>query len=171
MAEKKEKTKPAQVKPNLAAENPIFSWVSPEFVRYRRDSKWLLYFIIAAIVLLVVLIILRQWSGVALVAVAGVAFVIISENKPRNVKCAVYPSGILIDEKVYDYGQFIHFWISYGTLPKANLQMTGRFAGQVVVPLGDEDTEQVRAYLTKHLPEEPNRGPDLTDTINKLLRL
>ena len=166
-----QKTKPTPVKPNLAAENPVFSWVSPEFMRYKRDSKWLTYFIVTAIVLLIVLLIIKQWSGVILVAVATTAFIILSENKPKNVNCAVYPSGILIDDKVYDYAQFKNFWMTYGDLAKANLQMTGRFAGQVTLPLGDEDPEQIRAYLTKHLPEEASRGQDLTDSINKLLRL
>jgi hypothetical protein len=169
--ERGEKTKPATVKPNLAAETPVFSWVSPEFIRYKRDSRWHLYFIIIAIVLLVVLIIIKQWSGVALVAVASVAFIVLSENKPKNVKCAVYPSGVLVDAKVYDYAEFKHFWVSYGDLPKVNLQMIGRFAGQVVLPLGETDAEQVRLYLSKHLPEEASRGQDIGDSINKLLRM
>ena len=156
-------------KPNLSVEKPLFNWQSPEFVHYKKDKKWFVYLILITVALIGVLCVLRYWSGAALVLVAAVAFIILSETKPKILNCSIYHSGILVSKKVYDYSQFRSFWVTYGDLPKVSLQLIGRFAGVVVLPLGEEDPEQIKLYLAKHLPEEENRGEDLLDTINKYL--
>ena len=170
MAEEKKGTAVVKPKVNIALDKPVFSWQSPEFVRYKRDNKWLVYFIMASIVLCVVLGFMQIWSGVVLVAVAAIVFIILSESHPKIINSAIYAEGLVIDDKVYNYEQLKSFWISFGDLPKAKFQLVGRLAGQIVMPLGDEDPEQIRLFLSKHMPEEEDRGEDVTDMINRILR-
>jgi len=170
MAEEKKAKKVTGPKLNIALDKPIFSWQSPEFIRRKKDNKWLVYLIMIALVLSVVLAFMQIWSGVVLVVVATIVFIVLSETKPKTVNCAVYAEGFVTDSKVYNYEQIKSFWISLTDIPKARFQLNGRFAGQVTMPLGEEDPEQIRMYLAKHLPEEEDRGEDLTDTINRMLR-
>jgi hypothetical protein len=165
-----EKTKGSQPKINLAVDKPVFSWQSPEFVRYNKDKKWLVYIIMIAITLAVVLGFMHQWSGMALVIVAAIVFVTLSGTHPKTIKAAVYTAGVVVGDKVYDFSQAKSFWISFGDLPKAKIQLAGRFAGQIILPLGEEDPEQIRMFLAKHLPEEEDKGEDLTEMINRILR-
>ena len=155
---------------DLSAEKPVFSWQSPEFVRYQRKKRWYLGVIAVALILATILGYMGQWSGVAVVVVAATLFVTLSGANPKDIKCALYNDGVVVDGKVYSFAQFKSFWLSGGEMVKAKLQMTGRFAGQIVLPMVDIDFEQVRLFLSKHLPEEENKGEDITDTINHLLR-
>ena len=170
MAEEKNVKKSAVPKLNVAVDKPVFSWQSPEFVRYKKDNRWLVYLIMIAFVLSVILGFMQIWSGVVLVIVATVVFITLSETKPKTIKSAIYAQGFVVDTKVYDYEQVKSFWISFSDLPKARFQLTGRFGGLVTMPLGEEEPEQIRLFLSKHLPEEEDRGEDLTDTINRILR-
>lgn len=170
MAEEKKTIKRSEPKLNPAVDKPVFSWQSPEFIRYKKDKKWLVYTIMIAIVLAAVLGFMHQWSGVILVSVAALVFITLSGTRPKTVNVGVYTSGIVIDDKVYDFSQAKSFWMSYGDLPKVKLQLVGRFAGQITLPLGEEDPEQMRMFLGKHLPEEENKGEDLTEMINRILR-
>lgn len=170
MAEEKKELRVTRPKINIAVDKPVFSWQSPEFVKYKKDNKWLVYIIMSAIVLSVILGFMHIWSGVVLVVVAAIVFITLSEAHPKVVNCAVYAEGLVVDDKVYNYEQAKSFWMSMGDLPKAKFQIVGRFAGQITMPLGEEDPEQIRLFLSKHLPEEDDRGEDITDMINRILR-
>jgi len=170
MAEEKKDTNTTRPKINIAEDKPVFSWQSPEFVKYKKDNKWLVYFIMIAIILSVILGFMHIWSGVVLVVVAAIVFISLSEVHPKTISSALYAGGLVVDGKVYNYDQIKSFWISHSDLPKARFQQNGRFAGLITMPLGEEDIEQIRLFLSKYLPEEEDRGEDISDTINRLLR-
>lgn len=167
-----EETKKAKVgtKLNIAIDKPVFSWQSPEFVRRKKDNRWLVYLIMIAVVLSLILGIMQLWSGMVLVIVATIVFITLSETKPKTINCALYTQGFVIEAKVYDFEQIKSFWINFNDIPKIRFQINGRLGGIITMPLGEEDPEQIRLFLSKHLPEEEDRGEDLTDTINRILR-
>lgn len=160
-----------QTKKVDVSSKPIFSWQSPEFVRYSRDKKWFFFAVLITIVLAGVFILLKQWSSVVLVAVAGSVFIALSNAHPKNIICALYNEGVVVDGKVYDFSQFKSFWLSGNAdLPKISLQQTGRFGGHINMPTKDQDFEQIRLFLAKHLPEEQPKE-DLSDIISRTLKL
>lgn len=158
-------------KVDFSGKKPVFSWQTPEFITYQRDSKWVIGIIVAAIGLAAILATQKQWTGVGMILVAAVIFITISNTKPKNIGCAVFDEGIVVDGKVYNYDQFKSFWFVDAALSKIKFQLIGRFAGQVAMPLGDIDFDQVRLFLAKHLPEEDEQREDLNDIINRLFRL
>ena len=162
--------KKIQPKVNVANEKPVFSWQSPEFIRYERDHRWPIAIVGVALILATIFGFQGQWSGVALVVAAALIFIFLAGSKPKNIKCAVYPEGIVVDDKVYEYSQFKSFWVVLGDITKIRLQFTGRFAGQVSMPMKDEDPEQIRLFLGKHLQENEEQREDTTDIINRILR-
>jgi len=166
MAEAKNKTTP---KFNPESEKPIFTWVAPEFIKYKKTTKWFVGVFLVGIILALVFAWQSQWSGVVLVGTAVIVFTTLSGAKPKKISSSLYQDGIVTDGKVFGFNQFKSFWIEVGDLPKAKLQLLGRLAGQISLPLFDIDPEQVRLFLGKHLPEE-NRGPDIVDQINRFMR-
>jgi hypothetical protein len=45
-----------------------------------------------------------------------------------------------------------------------------RFSLPVEMPVEEENVEQIKLFLSKHLPEEEERGEDITDTINRWIK-
>lgn len=175
MADKKNRGKEEELKKVVPTfdptrSKPVFSWQAPEFIKYNKDSRWYVILFVVALVLAIVLIWQKIWSGVAMVVVASVVFATLSEAKPKTVSCAVYKEGVVIDDKVFNFHQFKSFWFTGRDLLKMKFQMTGRFAGQVTMPIKDEDPEQLRLLVGKFLPEVEDRGDDLVDTINRLMK-
>ena len=168
MAEVKNKSKTGESK---FSSKPLFSWKSPEFVSHKRNPRWYLVTVIVAVVIGSILAWQKLWSGAILVGVALLVLSVLSRLKPRVLECSLYPEGIVVDKRAYQYNQFKHFWFTLSDIPKVKLQLSGRFAGQVTLPLAGADPEQTVAYLSKHLPEEADQGEDLVDVINRLFRL
>lgn len=156
---------------DISASKPVFSWQSPEFMRYEKDKKWSFYVVLISVILIGVFVLLKQWSGAALILVASIVLSILSNAKPKTVKCAIYNEGVVVNEKVYTFTQFKKFWIS-GTpdLPKIVFQLTGAFSGIVNLPMQNEDPEQIRLFLVKHVPEETDHVDDVSEVINRIFR-
>lgn len=158
-------------KNNFVTSKPIFTWQSPEFISVKRDARWTIAVILIALVLAIILFMQKQWTGVGMITVATIFFVTLSNTKPKNIGCAVYNEGVVINDRVYNYDQFKSFWFVNGLLPKINFQLLGRFSGTVAMPLNDMDSDQIRMLISKHLPEEDERREDPGDIINRLFRL
>jgi len=162
---------PKTIKVNFATNKPIFSWESPEFMRYQKDKKWFLYLCLVAIVLITIFLFMHLWSGAILVLVASIVLTTLSGVKPKNIPCAIYNEGVVVSEKIYTFTQFKSFWLGGGgDLPKVYLQLTGRLAGQVIMPAENQDMEQIRLFLTRHVPEEEGRIDEINEIINRILR-
>jgi len=169
MSEKKKNEEPEE-KVSPETRKPIFVWKSADFVQYDRSNKWYEVVVLTAIALAALLAWQQIWTGVILVVVAALIMLITSRLKPREVKCAVFTEGIVVDEKPYEYGQFKSFWINAGELPKMVFQRVGKIAGVVEIPLQNIDIDQVRLYISKHLPQEDDQGENLVDKINRIMR-
>jgi hypothetical protein len=159
-----------EVLKETTSSKPIFVWKSRDNIQFERSSLWYLVVCAIAGLLIFLLYLIQQWMGIALVAVATVIFIIMSRIKPREVDCAVFEKGVVVDGKAYQYSEFKSFWVNQAEVPKIKLQKIGKIAGQVDLPLLNIDQEEVRLFLSKHLPEEEDKGEDLTDTVNRLMR-
>lgn len=168
MAEEKKTNEEAPKK--TISSKPIFTWKSKDSVQFERSPLWYLVVCAIAGLLIFLLYLIQQWMGIAVVAVAAVIFIIMSRIKPKEVDCAVFEEGVVVDGKAYQYSEFKSFWVNQAEVPKIKLQKIGRIAGQVDLPLLNIDQEEVRLFLSKHLPEEDDKGEDLTDTVNRLMR-
>jgi len=63
------------------------------------------------------------------------------------------------------------FWVIFGENRMVRLQPQGRLSASVNMPISkNEDPEQVRLYLVKHLPEDENKGEDMADTLQRWIK-
>lgn len=149
---------------------PLFAWKSPDAIQHERNGNWYVVMVVVAMVLAAVLVWQQLWSGALVILFATLFLLLSARVKPKEIACAVFAEGVVVDGKAFEYGEFKSFWISLGELPKLKLQRTGRIAGQIEMPLSDIDIDQVRLYISKHLPQEDDKGEDLVDSINRILR-
>ena len=148
----------------------VFSWSAHEFPKYSKNALWYWLFILAGLVLVAFFVWQRNWAGAGLVAAAIFAIFAQARISPKAVKCELYRSGIVVNEKAYPYNQLKAFWIIAGEHSVVLFEQTGTLKSQINVPISDEDPEQVRLFLSKFLPEDEKRGEDVTDVIQRWLR-
>ncbi|MCX6810527.1 MAG: hypothetical protein NTY30_02180 [Candidatus Berkelbacteria bacterium] len=167
--EKKEEKKPVvTISPT---DKPIFYWQATEFESHDKPNNWLLYIVLVAIVLLAILLYMRLWLGAAVVVAACFALYSQSRSRGKKRNYAVYDQGVTVDDKVYTFDQFKSFWVfSYQDRAIIRLEQLKRLALPVEMPVNDENPEQVRLFLSKHLPEAEDRGEDISDTINRWIK-
>jgi hypothetical protein len=114
---------------------------------------------------------MRQWIGAAVVVAACFALYSQSSSRGKKRNYAIYDQGVTVDEKVFTFDQFKSFWIfPYQDRPIIRFEQLKRLSLPVEMPVGDENPEQVRLFLSKHLPEAEDRGEDISDTINRWIK-
>lgn len=166
-----EKLEKEEFKAKELPDNLEIVWVSPDSVRMERDNRYTIGFYIVGILVLVLLSIQKMWTGTILVAVGLVMYSVMSQQKPKDIECKVHAEGVVVDGKVYRYEQFKSFWISNGAVPKIKLQLQGFFAGQVEMPILEADeVDKILETISSQLPQENDKGEDIVDTVNRLLR-
>jgi hypothetical protein len=171
MAEKEKVREKKVAKQIPADETPTLSWVSPDFVARPRDNQWHLIVIGVGVVVAIVMALQQVWMGVAFIVAAVLYMIFVTEQKPKDVECDLYEEGVVVSGKVYTYTEFKYFWVSPGDLPKIHLQYSGFMGGQIILPLLNIDPETVRLFLSERMLEEEMQGEDITDSINRWLKL
>ncbi len=170
MADKK--TDVSKPVPTIAAgDKPVFYWQATEFESHDKPNNWLVYIIVIAVVLFGILLYMQLWFGAAVVVAA--CFALFSQSRTRGKKknYAVYDQGITVDDRVYTFDQFKSFWIfPYQDRMIVRLEQLKRLALPIEMPIGDENPDQIKLFLAKHLPEADDRGEDIADTINRWIK-
>jgi hypothetical protein len=169
MADSKSATKPkAEIAPT---DKPVFYWQATEFESHDKPSNWLLYVIIVAGLLTAALIYMKMWLGAAVVIAACFALYSQAHLRGQKRNYAIYNQGVTVDNKVYTFDQFKSFWtFLYQDRVVVRLEQSKPLAMPVEMPIGEENPEQIRLFLSKHLPEIEDRGEDISDTINRWIK-
>jgi len=147
----------------------LISWVSPDFTSHDRSSSWYLMILVATAALVTYLVWQKIWTGVVVAIVFCLFLLLSSRQKPKDIKCSIYDDGVVVDDKVHPFEDFKLFWITYTDIPKIRLQQKGLFAGQIVLPLENVEMDQIKKLIADKLPEE-DRGEDITDMINRIIK-
>jgi len=114
---------------------------------------------------------MRLWLAAAVVIAAAFAMYSQSRSSGSKRSYAIYSQGVTIDNRVYTFDQFKSFWVfPYEQRIILRFEQVKRFSLPVEMPLDEKNVEQIRLFLSKHLPEEEGRGEDITDTINRWIK-
>ncbi len=155
---------------NIGPDEPVFSWKAKEFALYQKSAGWFAVIILAALVLAAYFVWVKSWTAAGVVAAGLFALFSTSGLLPKKIECAIYKSGVVIDGKAHRFTDLKSFWVVYGDHPEVRFQRPGFMAQSIHLPLAEEDPEQIRLFLIKFLPEDQNRGEDLTDTISRWIK-
>lgn len=172
MAEEKTEVKKQKVKEEITpTDKPVFFWQAVEFESHQKGKGWSAYIILIAIVIIAVFIWMKQWLGIGVTAAAVIALYSYAYRSGKKKNYAIYDQGVTIDNKVFTFDQFKSFWIFlYQDRPVIRFEQLKRLSLPVEMPVGDENPEQIRLFLAKHLPEQEEKGEDITDVINRWIK-
>lgn len=176
MAEENIKNKSEQKRPETVAQaskgdgKPLFEWTAPDSAVQKRGNGFYSVIILVGLALMTILALQGIWTGAVLVAIATFMYTTLTQSKPKNIESAIFPQGIVVDERVSNFSELKSFWVSVAEVPKIKFQQNGRFSGQVTMPVLEKDINNVREILLAHLPEETDKGEELSDMINRWIR-
>jgi hypothetical protein len=151
----------------------LYSWEAPEFM-VAQGSNWLLdgVLVVAGLGLLIWAIWAGQWTGAALVVMAGVAMFLMRKSQPRIFTHSLTDRGVVVGTKFYPYSRLKSFWIFLeGDARTLNIVSDRRFTLALTLQLGDASIDKVREALSGKIPEDSSRGEDTVDTVGRILKL
>ena len=155
---------------NQSEEKPVFSSKASEFEDRKKGTSWFIIISVVALVLIVIFIITKNWTAVGVVVACAFALISFSTTSPRKIKCSLYHTGIVIQNKTYRFTDLKSFWMIFGDHPRARFSQVGRMSTHINMPIAEEDPEQIRLFLLKYLPEQEDQGEDLSDTLSRWIK-
>jgi hypothetical protein len=153
------------------ADKPVFYWETTDFQNKKKTGNWFTSLFLVALVRFAAFLWMRLWLAAAVVIAAAFAMYSQSRSSGSKRSYAIYSQGVTIDNRVYTFDQFKSFWVfPYEQRIILRFEQVKRFSLPVEMPLDEKNVEQIRLFLSKHLPEEEGRGEDITDTINRWIK-
>lgn len=91
--------------------------------------------------------------------VAGFTVIMFKAREPKNILIRLTPRGIIVKNDLYPYGRIESFWIhefngEISQINELSIKSDRAFLPQIIIPLGNADTQIVRDYLARYVPEE-----------------
>lgn len=152
---------------------PVFAWNGTEYSFEERGSDWYWALGIVAAAAIVTCVLFGNIL-LALVIFAGAATVALQAAKPsRDHYFAVHEEGIVIDDRLYPYGDMRDFsvleFIDPEQPPALSIKTNHILAPHLLIPIHDYDPVDVYEYVNVHVPEGAHEET-LVDRIVALLR-
>ncbi|OGZ35496.1 MAG: hypothetical protein A3A94_02675 [Candidatus Portnoybacteria bacterium RIFCSPLOWO2_01_FULL_43_11] len=133
----------------------VLEWMAPEFQYYPKNQSW---FTVGALITLGLIIwaaFSKNFLLILMIILGYFSIVVFALKKPRKIRLAVTPKGIMIDESLYAYDNLKSFWIFYDPPEISELSLRSKKTVMpfIKIPLGNENPIEVRKILLKYLPE------------------
>lgn len=118
--------------------------------------------------------ILTQSYLVAIIVVlGGYTIYQLAHQEPEVLPVTFSTDGVKFKGKVLPFSTMKTFWITeHG--PNARrlyLQQIDRFSTPLVIPIVKHDVEKVRDFLKRYIPESHNVKEDMSEKLNRWLRI
>ncbi len=154
-------------------------WDAPEFHYYPKNHFWIFGMMVLFAAMIMLLYALRDWLYLGtldylLVSVIVVLIVYLLQRyghaKPSKFKVELGERGITFRHQFYAYTSLKSFWLVEE--PKTVLYLDPAIWVwlPISIILDKEDLEEVRAFLTRYLPEHPTASELFVDRLGRLMR-
>ena len=136
-------------------------WSAYEHEHIERGSDWYWALGIFAICTALISIVFSNVLFGMLIIVAAITLGVMASSPPPLVEFELSDRGIRIADVLHRYEDVVSFWVEeHDANPPILLVDTTRlFSPNLVIPLGEADAKQVRAFLVEHAEEVPMKEP------------
>ncbi|MEK7173744.1 MAG: hypothetical protein AAB710_01525 [Patescibacteria group bacterium] len=142
------------------------SWQAPEYRHVKKSSDWYWSVGILTAGLFAVSLIFNNILFGIFVLLGGFTIALYGARPPQTISFKLASSGIHIANRVYSYQSLKSFWIFYNPpdIKEISIESQKMIMPRIIIPLGDTNPAQVRAYLTQFLAER-TQEESLIDSI------
>lgn len=166
--EKKEQ-KTAQMPQQQAIQ--ILQWSALEFIKHEKTPVWFIFGGIIAIVLIIIALWTKNFIFALIIILATFSVFIWAQKQPKKITFSLTPRGLKIQDTVYTFDNLKSFWIFYEPpeIKYLSIESKKLFMPRIVIPIDDENPNEIRKYLLKYLPEE-EQHESLIDILARRLK-
>ncbi len=147
----------------------LISWTAPEFIRYEKGHGWFIALGIIGLTLVVVALFMKNYLFVLIIVLTIFLIYIQGLKHPQKIKFAISNEGVLIGEKEYLYAELKSFWIFEEPEQILSLLTKKITQPQLSIPLGDQNSKEIRKALIKFIPEK-KQEETLSDIIARKIK-
>jgi hypothetical protein len=184
----RQKTKPAKSQQTEEPKNPEptqdetpishpsspaskLEWTALEFQQYSKNTSWFVVGGLIAFSLFLWAALTKNFLLVILVILGYFTVMAFALKKPRKIRLAITPRGVMIDRVLYRFDNLKSFWIFYDPpeLKELSLRSKKTIMPYIKIPLGQQNPVKVRQVLLKYLPER-KQEESLIDNLARSLR-
>ncbi len=135
---------------------PLLEWEAPEHHHIEKGSDWYWALGIIAAAGAGVSIVLGNILFAIVIALGATLMGVVSLRGPILTTYAITPRGIRVDDELYPFSTLASFCIDEDDPrgPQLLLRSAATFSPLVIMPIPDEHTEDIDAFLSERLPEE-----------------
>src|SRR3989344_3227255 len=132
-------------------EEVVLSWNAPARPFKKRDKEF--YTTVIAIAVLVGLILFFVEGPLPVAGVMAVVFLVyvLSTVPPEEVECKITNKGVFFADKKYPWDTMTRFWFASRFGANLLILETVNFPGRVEMVIKEEDRENIRQEIEKHV--------------------
>ncbi len=151
----------------------LHSWEIDEYPKYVRSRKWYVIVTILALAFILYAIVTANFLFAVIILMVCVIFFVTAVKDPPRVPVVITSTGIVVDDKYYDWRQLKDFSVVYDP-PEVSLlyiDFHSNLNPLLTIPLEAEDPNRVRQTLLPFLPENLKRRDEtLTDALRRVYK-
>ena len=131
-------------------------WQTPEYIYHPKTMDWYWAVGIVSLALVLIAIFTENLLFAIFAAVAGFTVALWGARKPKTITITISGNGITIEGRPYPYQELISFWIHYNPpwVKEMSFATKSAFLSHLRIPIGNENPAEIRAFLTRFLPEK-----------------
>jgi len=157
---------------NIFDENAILRWKAPDYYTFEKSPLWSLAIGLLAIILSLVLIYTSNYFPVIIIILAVIVTFQVAHEKPKTQEFAIDKGGVLSRETYFPFLELKSFWIArHDRKTVLYLEPVNRIKSSIVIPLGKQNSTEVRNFLLQYLPEKLEGGELISDKLIRIFKL
>lgn len=152
-------------------QNQPITWAAPEFSYYEKSIGWYLAYVAVVILLASYFVYQNDWFATITIGLLGIFVAFFSVQKPQIVEVELNERSVRFGPIAYPYKQLKGFWIVNNAHHRTlNLQTSTVVNNIVVIELMDQDEDEIRNFLLRHLPEHSEIHETLAQRVSHKLK-
>ncbi|MCB9810668.1 MAG: hypothetical protein H6779_02465 [Candidatus Nomurabacteria bacterium] len=132
------------------------TWEAPEHHHVEKGSDWYFSLIIVIVAVVISALVFSNTLFALLMAVSGVALLVLAARKPSIIPFAVTVRGIRVNDELYPYSSLKSFHIDEEDPngPQLLVLTDHHFMPLLVIPIPEEYIDDIESILRGRLKEE-----------------
>ncbi|MBL7053279.1 MAG: hypothetical protein ISS02_01285, partial [Candidatus Portnoybacteria bacterium] len=121
--------------------NNQIEWIAPEFEQYEKSKSWFITTGLIAGALFLLAIFTKNLLFALMIALVYFVISTYASKNPREIKLAITPKGIKIEQTLYNFENLRSFWLFYDPPEVKELSIRSKktIMPYIKIPLGEQD--------------------------------
>jgi hypothetical protein len=142
-------------------ENEQIRWEAPEYTHREKNREWYISFCIIALALFIAALLFKNILFSIVIALIVLAVGLNIKRLPETFLFEANRVGIIINKRFYPYSFLYSFWVDRTEPESPKLLVTSKklLMPMIIIPLGEQNPDELRNFLANYLPEQELMEP------------